>query len=90
MSVIKAILQPDPDGSLHLPLPEELRRGKVKIEATLEPAEGPKARPAFGCLAGKIWIAPDFDEPLEDFKEYATTTCLSGSLGITETLSTGC
>jgi len=24
----------------------------------------------FGCLRGKIWIAKDFDEPLEDFKGY--------------------
>jgi antitoxin (DNA-binding transcriptional repressor) of toxin-antitoxin stability system len=23
-----------------------------------------------GSAAGKIWIAPDFDAPLEDFKEY--------------------
>jgi hypothetical protein len=27
-------------------------------------------RPRFGCLAGKIQLAPDFDEPLADFKEY--------------------
>ncbi|MDR1321760.1 MAG: type II toxin-antitoxin system RelB/DinJ family antitoxin [Gracilibacteraceae bacterium] len=24
----------------------------------------------FGCMAGKISISDDFDEPLEDFKEY--------------------
>ncbi len=24
----------------------------------------------FGCLKGKIWMSPDFDEPLEDFQEY--------------------
>lgn len=29
----------------------------------------PRPRKA-GSAAGKIWIAPDFDEPLEDFKEY--------------------
>ena len=27
-------------------------------------------RPRFGCLAGKIHLALDFDEPLEDFKDY--------------------
>ena len=27
-------------------------------------------KPAFGCGAVKINIAPDFDEPLDDFKEY--------------------
>ena len=36
MSTITAILEPDPDGSLHLPLPAELRGGKVKVNATLE------------------------------------------------------
>ena len=24
----------------------------------------------FGSMNGKIWMADDFDEPLEDFKEY--------------------
>ena len=23
-----------------------------------------------GCMKGKIWMSDDFDEPLEDFKEY--------------------
>jgi DNA-damage-inducible protein J len=23
-----------------------------------------------GCMAGEIWMADDFDEPLEDFKDY--------------------
>jgi hypothetical protein len=39
MSTITAILEPDPDGTLHVPLPAELRHGKVKIEAKLELAE---------------------------------------------------
>jgi len=38
MSTITAILEPDADGTLHLPLPAELRHGKIKVEATLEPA----------------------------------------------------
>ena len=29
-----------------------------------------KQKPAFGCGAVKIKIAPDFDAPLDDFKEY--------------------
>jgi hypothetical protein len=24
----------------------------------------------FGCLKGKIWMSEDFDEPLDDFKDY--------------------
>jgi hypothetical protein len=39
MSTITAILEADADGSLHLPLPAELRHGKIKITATLEPVE---------------------------------------------------
>jgi len=33
-------------------------------------ANPPTSKPAFGCGAVKIKIAPDFDAPLEDFKEY--------------------
>jgi hypothetical protein len=29
-----------------------------------------KKEPKFGCAKGKIFVSPDFDEPLEDFKEY--------------------
>ncbi len=50
MSTITAILEPDPDGTLHLPLPAELRGVKVEVTATLKPADGqlpspPKATP---------------------------------------------
>jgi hypothetical protein len=70
MSTITAILEPDPDGSLHLPLPPELRHTAVKVTATLEAADASAARPQFGYLAGKIKLAADFDEPLEDFQDY--------------------
>lgn len=29
-----------------------------------------KKIPKFGCAKGQIYISPDFDEPLDDFKEY--------------------
>ena len=29
-----------------------------------------KKRGGYGILKGKIWMAPDFDEPLEEMKEY--------------------
>jgi hypothetical protein len=35
---------------------------------TLPPAD--ERRPVFGCLKGQIWMADDFDAPLEEFKEY--------------------
>ena len=36
VSTITAILDPDVDGTLHLPLPAEMRSSKVKVTATLE------------------------------------------------------
>ncbi len=36
MNTITAVLEPDSDGTLRLPLPEELRHGKVRVVATLE------------------------------------------------------
>ena len=78
MSTITATLKPNADGTLHLPLPPELQHRMVKITATVEPAsEGNDDPPAtqaslkgFGSLKGKLWMADDFDAPLEDFKEY--------------------
>jgi hypothetical protein len=29
-----------------------------------------KKKPMFGCAKGQIYISPDFDDPLDDFKEY--------------------
>ena len=71
MNTITAILEPNADGTLHLPLPEELRHGKVKVEAKLEAANAEQKTPepgslkGFGALKGKIQMAPDFDEPAD-------------------------
>jgi hypothetical protein len=71
VSTITAILDADADGSIHLPLPPELRGGKVKVVAHLEPVNVDAIRvPKFGCLAGAIHLADDFDEPLSDFEDY--------------------
>lgn len=45
MSTISAILDPDADGTLHLPLPVELRRSKVKVTATVEAVTDNNERP---------------------------------------------
>lgn len=39
MSTITAVLEADADGTLHLPVPEDLHGVKVKITATIEAAE---------------------------------------------------
>ena len=77
MSTIEITLEANSDGTLHLPVPPELRQGKLKVTAMLEPIESVvvaeqsnRGLKGFGCLKGKIWMAPDFDAPLEDFKEY--------------------
>ncbi len=44
MCTITAILEPDADGTVHLPLPLGLRKSKVRVTATLEadtPANDP-------------------------------------------------
>ena len=64
-------------------LVEEVKRGEEivltdhdqPVARIVSPAQalagnGNHIRPRFGCLAGKIDLAPDFDEPLEDFKDY--------------------
>jgi hypothetical protein len=45
MSTITAILEADADGTLHLPLPAELRNSKLKVTATIEAACGESERP---------------------------------------------
>jgi hypothetical protein len=40
VSKITVILEPHPDGSLHLPLPAGMRRGRVKVIATLTSVPG--------------------------------------------------
>jgi hypothetical protein len=76
MNTITTVLQPHEDGTLHLPVPTAWRNQAIRVKAELElVASGTEPSPkeplkGFGCLRGKISMSPDFDEPLEDFKEY--------------------
>jgi len=58
MNTISAILDPSPDGTLHVPVPDELRGRKVAITATLRAAEeaiGPlKASPEAVALRKQL------------------------------------
>lgn len=36
----------------------------------LTPVESLKPRPKFGTAKGLVWMSDDFDEPLEELKEY--------------------
>ena len=35
-----------------------------------EKKKGKKNKPQFGCAKGRFKMSSDFDEPLDDFKEY--------------------
>lgn len=58
----KARVLPEPTQAVLLQLVEALA-AKPKTDA-------PRPKPHFGSAKGLITIAPDFDEPLEDFKPY--------------------
>lgn len=66
MSTITAVLEPDTDGCLRLPVPKELRHGKVKVVALLEMAgaESERARLVEGEFARRVLIAPPGAPPM--------------------------
>jgi hypothetical protein len=57
----KAQILPEPAQQSVLEFVEKLAVQDVGLE---------KPKPKFGSAKGLIHIAPDFDEPLEDFKPY--------------------
>ena len=79
MNMIITVIEPDADGTLHLPLPKAWQHQSIRVRAELEPVGASSERgiegaakdlKGFGCLRGKISLSHDFDAPLEDFKEY--------------------
>jgi len=44
--------------------------GEINATVQLVPRQAVPRRPQFGSAKGKIWMADDFDAPLEEFKEY--------------------
>jgi len=54
-------------------LPDELKHQVADFIQFLTNKKKPEKsskKPKFGCAKGQFTIAPDFDAPLEDFKEY--------------------
>ena len=69
MYAIKAIY----DGTNFKPMqPIPVKENYEVVITFIEPVEKVTVRPPFeyGSMSGKIWMADDFDEPLDDFKEY--------------------
>jgi len=61
------------DRRLIIEVPREVPVGKTQviIQFPVQAEESePKKVPVFGCLKGQIWMADDFDAPLDDFKDY--------------------
>lgn len=73
-TIVKEIVVPD-DRNVNIQLPADVPVGKAVVTVTVEPkTESPK-RPnrlseVCGLEKGKVWMADDFDAPLEDFKDY--------------------
>jgi len=53
--------------AINIFLRQVIRLRSIPFTITAEPE---KKVPKPGCMKGKIWMADDFDAPLEDFKEY--------------------
>ena len=54
---------------LVIDIPREVPTGKAILTFTPIVPEARKI-PVFGCAKGQFKMAADFDEPLEDFKDY--------------------
>jgi hypothetical protein len=56
---------------LIIDVPHEIPEGPAILTFTPKAmAQEQKKEREFGCAKGQFWIADDFDEPLEDFKDY--------------------
>jgi len=56
---------------LTIDVPREVPAGLVDIVFSPQAAlPSDEERSGFGCLKGQIKMSDDFDEPLEDFKDY--------------------
>jgi len=66
---IFAALGLDMTSAVNIFLRQVIRKNGVPFELVVE-NPSPRKTPKLGCMKGKIWMSDDFDEPLEDFKEY--------------------
>ena len=66
---IFAALGLDMTSAVNIFLRQAIRKNGIPFELIAE-IPVPRKTPKLGCMKGKIWMSDDFDEPLEDFKEY--------------------
>ena len=53
--------------AINIFLRQAIRQHGIPFPVSAEPV---KKTPKPGCMKGKIWMAEDFDAPLDDFREY--------------------
>ena len=59
------------DRRLVIEVPREIPPGQVILTFTPKAAEQEQKKDRVpGCVKGQVWMAEDFDAPLEDFKDY--------------------
>jgi len=63
----------DMTSAINMFLRQALRERAIPFAVTARVSDAPQTSvktPKFGSAKGKIWMADDFDAPLEDFAEY--------------------
>jgi len=61
------------DNRRQFTVPREIPSGQVFItftSASTNTGLEQQKRTGYGCLKGQVWMADDFDAPLDDFKDY--------------------
>lgn len=68
MSAFTAILEPDGDGRIHLPVPTQMRGGRVKVIATIEAVDDAGNARGAKLIQGKfgraVLVAPPDAPPM--------------------------
>ncbi len=57
----------DMTSAINIFLKQTVEQRSIPFDVAAKPA---KKTPKLGCMEGEIWMADDFDAPLEDFREY--------------------
>ena len=56
----------DMSTAINIYLVQIVEKGGIPMDLTLRKQRSPQ----FGGWEGKVWMSDDFDEPMEEFKEY--------------------
>jgi len=69
MTITQTVQIPADRRQMTIDIPKEVPAGRT-ILAFIPAGKEPIKTRVFGCAKGQFKMAPDFDEPLEDFKDY--------------------